>query len=108
MLKILRDILIGMVGAVVASVIAIAAEEFFDGLSSLLGPEVPRGAVMAFEDPCPDGWKLYRNGKGRFLLGAGQADDGKGTDHMLRSIGGEERVTLAMPEMPRHRHDDRT
>jgi len=104
----LRDILIGVVGAIAASLIAIAAEALFDGLTKLLGPEVPRGAVMAFEGSCPQrGWELYHDGKGRFLLGAGQADEGKGTAYTLRSKGGKERVALTMPEMPRHRHDDR-
>lgn len=101
----LREIAIGVIGAIAAGLILAAAEELFGALSAYVGA-VPSGAVMAFENECPDGWALYHNGKGRFLLGAGQADDGEGTAHKLRSTGGEERVALEMAEMPRHRHDD--
>ena len=106
-MKVLREILIGAGGAVLAGLVLAAAEEFFDALSLYVGA-VPSGAVMAFDDKCPDGWKTYHDGKGRFLLGAGETDeDDDGTDHALRSKGGKERVTLAMSQMPKHRHDDR-
>jgi len=63
-------------------------------------PPIPPGAVVAFEaEKCPDGWKLYHEGAGRFLFGADN-------DHELRSIGGKKKHQLTMDEMPRHRHDD--
>jgi hypothetical protein len=96
----MRGILIAAAGAVVAALIVAAAEGIFGALSSLLGPSVPPGAVVAFEaDKCPDGWKLYHSGAGRFLFGA----DG---DHDLRSEGGQEKHVLTWDEMPMHRHDD--
>ena len=96
----IRGILIGAAGALIAALIAAAAEAIFGALSSFLGPPIPPGAVVAFEaDKCPDGWKLYHNGAGRFLFGADK-------DHDLHSEGGKEKHALTWDEMPKHRHDD--
>lgn len=96
----MREILVGAIGAVVAALIVAAAEASFGALSLLLGPSVPPGAVVAFEaGKCPDGWKLYHDGAGRFLFGADK-------DHDLRSEGGKEKHMLTWDEMPKHRHDD--
>lgn len=101
--KIGRDILIGAAGAIVAGLIVTAAEGIFGALSSLLGPPVPSGAVVAFNTAfdskkCPEGWEHYQLGAGRFLLGSGKGRE-------LHADGGAETHTLTVPEMPTHNHD---
>lgn len=97
----MREILIGAAGAVVAVLIVAVAERSFDAMSTLLGPSIPSGAVVAFEaDKCPDDWELYHAGAGRFLFGADN-------EHELRSEGGTKEHQLTVSEMPAHRHDDR-
>lgn len=102
-----RDIIAAIVGGATAAFIGIAAELLFGALSSLLGPPVPRGAVVAFAGACPKtgDWELYVEGKGRFLLGAGQTND-EGKNYGMGTEGGEASVKLELAEMPKHRHDD--
>ena len=72
---------------------------------------IPLGAIVAFNrterDPCPDGWSLYEEGKGRFIVGAGHQIDAGGNGVTFLSAGktgGEEQVTLTIGEMPIHQH----
>lgn len=95
----MREILIGAAGAIIATLIVAAAEGIFGALSSLLGPPVPPGAVVAFDGECPkEGWEPYQIGAGRFLLGADKTRD-------LHDEGGSEKHTLTLEEMPIHNHD---
>ncbi len=99
----IRQILIGVVGAVVAGLIAAAAEGAFGALSALLGPSIPPGAVVAFDKECPDGWDPFHAGAGRFLIGTGKVGE---TTIKLGKPGGSHEHTLTVPEMPEHTHDD--
>ena len=94
----MREILIAAAGAVIAALIAAAAEGIFGALSSLLGPTVPPGAVVAFDRECPEGWESYQIGAGRFLLGADKA-------RALNDEGGSAEHVLTLAEMPNHNHD---
>ena len=64
---------------------------------------VPQGIVAAFNrtqrDPCPDGWVLYQDALGRFIVGAGQGSDQ--TSHIVGATGGAEEVQLNESHMPR-------
>lgn len=67
-----------------------------------LNAQFPAGAVVAFDRSCPEGWRFFESGSGRFILGAG-----KGRGLSEREIGdkaGEEEVTLTEAQMPRHAH----
>ena len=80
------------------------------------------GAVVAFdrnrnnESVCPTGWAFFKPADGRFVVGAGEhansglskypsyIEDVEDEDEMLDSVGGEEKHTLIVAEMPSHRH----
>lgn len=62
-------------------------------------PSRPSGAVVAFDTDChEEGWRHYRLGAGRFLLGTG-------TNRKLHEEGGSETHTLTVPEIPNQSHD---
>lgn len=78
-----------------------------------------KGIVAAFDrsqnDACPKGWELFRPAGGRFIVGAGvnTNTDQAGnelTDHPSRlddktkAVGGAEKHTLTVAEMPSHSH----
>lgn len=70
---------------------------------------IPSGAVVAFEssesETCPGrDWKLFEPAKGRFIIGAGHGDRSKLTPRQLGDTGGEESVTLTIPQIPAHSH----
>ena len=69
----------------------------------LAGPNLPRGAVVAFRlADCPTGWKSYELAKGRVLIGSGT---GEGlTSRTLEEIGGEESSVLKEQHTPPHKH----
>lgn len=96
-----RDIILAVSGAVIATLIGVMAERLFGALSSLLGPPVPSGAVVAFHGACPEaeGWESYPLGAGRFLLGSGKG-------YTLHADGGSEKHQLSIDEMPAHDHSD--
>lgn len=103
-----RDILIGAAGAVIAGLIVAAAEGTFGLLSSIFGPAFPPGAVVAFDGPCPEGeeWELYQLAAGRFLLASGNNRLEGSKHHELHDEGGRETHTLTIQEMPTHNHDN--
>ena len=93
------------------------------GDAVLTGPQgapgsaaIPANAVVAFavetpdgveldgprDDPCPDGWKRYREADGRFILGVGERDLKERAAPFAE--GGAETHTLTVDEMPRHDH----
>lgn len=94
----MKDILVGAAGAILAIVTIAAAETVFGALSTLFGPSIPPGAVVAFDGECPDNWERYQLGAGRFLLGASSG-------RSLHDVGGSEEHTLTIAEMPNHNHD---
>lgn len=78
-----------------------------------------KGIVAAFdrseEDACPKGWKIFKPAGGRFIVGAGvnTNSDQAGnelTDHpsrlddKIKAVGGAEKHTLTVAEMPSHDH----
>lgn len=99
-----RDIILAALGAMIAAMIGVMAERFFSAFSSLLGPPVPSGAVVAFgHESCPEGWESYVLGSGRFLLGSGK-DYTTGESYELHAEGGIARHPLRIEEMPHHNH----
>jgi len=84
-----EKITVGVIVGVIVGV-AVAAIVGFGGYASGLIPDtsdyrIPSGAVMAFalEQP-PHGWEVYKNAKGRFILGA----DSEGSLAEIGSLGG--------------------
>lgn len=83
-------------------------------------PELPGGAVVAFDGKCPinAGWVPYEDGAGKVVLGAGSGTlrfrgphRPKDAPHELSLTpvalgdqGGEEQHTLSPKEMPSHDH----
>ncbi len=69
MSEFLSKVLAGVVGAVVIAIVfwffGFFREEFI----------VPPGAVLAFEEGCPGGWRPYTAAQGKFVLGAGNETD---------------------------------
>lgn len=80
---------------------------------------IPDGAVVAFVSQCPkSGWEDYKEGWGRFIIGAVSAEqikeipggfvrDARGVDLSARPAGvpgGEEAHVLTIPELPIHNH----
>ena len=54
--------------------------------------------IMAFDQlECPDGWERFQAGYNRFLMVAEDASQ-------VGQTGGNERTTLTISQMPRHRH----
>jgi hypothetical protein len=73
---------------------------------------VPRGGVMAFDNPggCPSGWSAFQIAAGRVIVGAGPNNNRSASGDALiprpfRVIGGEEKHTLTVSEMPAHNHE---
>ncbi|QDG74422.1 hypothetical protein [Labrenzia sp. PHM005] len=79
------------------------------------------GAVVAFDrsekngGACPAGWSLFESAGGRMIVGAGTntnkdqngiplTDYPSFKDDSTKSIGGEERVTLSVSQIPEHTH----
>lgn len=70
---------------------------------------VPKGAVMAFDlAKCPEGWSDLQMTAGRVIVGAGEGNRDLGdrplTKRELHDMGGEEKHTLTVAEMPSHTH----
>jgi microcystin-dependent protein len=70
---------------------------------------LPRGIIVAWNSSsAPSGWVLCDGNNGtpdlrnRFILGGGYSG---GPSKGLNSIGGEERHTLTLDELPNHRHE---
>lgn len=93
-----------------------AAVSRIENLETELAPfQEAKGAVVAFDRNaaisrvCPKGWSIFLPAGGRFIVGAGQ-HNGDLTEYpsfsedKLEAIGGEERVTLELDQMPEHRH----
>ena len=83
-------------------------------------PLLQSGAVIAFNrserSRCPEGWRVFEEVSGRFIVGAGPHSknvnrNGKKLsiypsflDAPENAVGGAERTTLAVDELPTHRH----
>ena len=63
----------------------------------------PFGAVVAFDLPtgCPGGWSQMQDLDGRVIVGAQAV---RTAAFGYRAIGGEEKVTLTVAQMPKHQH----
>ena len=63
----------------------------------------PSGAVVAFDLPnsCPGGWSQMQDLDGRVIVGAQAV---RTAAFGYRAIGGEEKVTLTVAQMPKHQH----
>lgn len=83
-------------------------------LTAARAPDVPRGAIMAFDLPrgCPEGWSMFLPAISRTIVGAGNLPTGSSgssstnplTVRSFGELGGEEAVQLTIDEMPRHSH----
>jgi hypothetical protein len=61
-----------------------------------------KSAVIAFDQPCPNGWTEFTDAAGRVIIGVGR---GEGLTSRARGdTGGEEKHTLTVNEMPSHSH----
>lgn len=83
-----------------------------------LSQGLPKDAIVAFpfekpddvipgseaDDPCPPGWKRYRDADGRMIAGVGQHDPSVAQFTPFQSDG-ERKVLLTVEKMPRHRHE---
>lgn len=80
-----------------------AVNDAVNALRRQLEATVPKGTVAAFKlDSCPQGWVAYADASGRVIVGAGS---GLGlTPRVLHEKNGEEKHTLTISEMPKHRH----
>lgn len=75
-----------------------------DSAALLKKVAMPKGAILAFNrTECPDGWKVFNEGNGRFLVGIGNSA-GLRTKNLLE-IGGEDEHVLLIDEMPNHKHE---
>ena len=65
---------------------------------------LPLAAVIAIDtNVCPQGWELFREAGGRFLVGAGDHPNSS-TKYAPGATGGEEQVTLTTAQIPPHSH----
>ena len=93
--QILVQIVISIASLLIVAVVAWAVPKISIIFSGIF---VPEGAVVAFvEESCPEGWKEYRNARGRFLRGVSAPDK-------IEELGGNDTVTLGPDHLPRHRH----
>lgn len=120
----LKTIITGAGGALLA-VATLAILEVATGWASdnveRWSPTILKGAVMAFDrsdldqDTCPAGWEPFKEGRGRFVVGAGDPAAAPGefgsdengaplTNRALRQHGGTERHQLSLAELARHHH----
>lgn len=66
--------------------------------------EVPKGTVAAFElVNCPTGWESYEEAAGRFVVGVGS--NAELSPKALGQVGGREKITLSISQMPKHQHN---
>ncbi|GJE17347.1 hypothetical protein [Methylobacterium marchantiae] len=74
--------------------------------SKAVSPDVvPTAMIAAFDsDVCPAGWEYFSNAGGRFLVGAGKHSNKQVSIYDWRSTGGLENVSLAVAQMPSHKH----
>ncbi len=81
----------------------------------LIARILPNGAVVAFDrdreigKTCPKGWKLFSPAGGRFIVGAGQHENGltkypSFAEDNTQAIGGSEKAFINIDEMPAHNH----
>lgn len=72
----------------------------------------PSGMLAAFtnqasiddeNNQCPTGWSVFKQARGRVILGAGPGDANVST-HEPFEIGGEENVALTEQHLPEHQH----
>ncbi|WP_284195499.1 phage tail protein [Chitinimonas prasina] len=62
------------------------------------------GSVVAFSNKnCPKGWELYKEARGRTIIGSGEGDGL--SKRIFGSMGGTEKHKLTVAEMPQHTHD---
>ena len=82
-------------------------------LNKTLDAVLPPGAIVAFaaENGCPEGWKTYRPALSKFIVGAYSTSIERDiianaglTPRTINEMGGEERHTLLLGEMPAHSH----
>jgi hypothetical protein len=93
-----------------------AAMARIDALEATVLPfKDAKGAVVAFNRDrqrgsiCPKGWTYFESAGGRFIVGAGEHDNGLKVypsyiENPTLAIGGEETHTLTLNEMPSHDH----
>lgn len=91
-----------------------AYQQQITDLKKTLDAVLPPNAIVAFanENGCPDGWKIYRPALSRVILGAYQTNIERDvaanaglTPRIINDVGGEERHTLSIAEMPSHLHE---
>ncbi len=108
MTEMLKQIVIGATGGVIATILGAFVLWVIPGLVDyLFAPALPRNAVLAFatKKKCPTGWRIYEPARGRFILGyVGDGTIPNITNRAFKKQGGVETITLGYGNIPRHSH----
>lgn len=81
----MKDLLIGVSGAVLTAVLFWFFGVFTAGFSTVT---VPQGVVVAFnKESCPLGWTEYKQAYGRFIRGIDRSNQGIDPETKTRTIG---------------------
>lgn len=108
--EIKKEIIVGVGSSLLTGAIIWGLAQGGTFVRSIVLPDLPGDAVVMFDGKCPEGWGLYDEVGGRFVVGAGAHSNTDETGQRLEKYkpwasGGEERVALTTEQMPNHRHN---
>lgn len=110
--EIRKEIIVGVASSILTGAIIWALAQGGTFVRRTFLPELPGDAVVMFDGKCPEGWRLYNEVGGRFVVGAGPHSNKDENGEKLRDYnpwtnGGEERVALSPDQLPSHNHSIR-